>query len=208
MDNGALTVDSGDGESGFNPIETYAEIFAFMSLFHPDPVQANDYAQRAHDIIMRIVNQAVLGQAAGQPYRGANFAVHNRASWDGEAFAVVLDWDYAKFTPAEKVTIRQVYLRWIQECLVATTSGGDHPSPVGVVNDPSLLSTPLGVRNSTNNYDANHARHIGLLAMALDAADDVPALPTDPPAGTLRRFVGTAIGSWLYVQNQYRDTRI
>jgi hypothetical protein len=205
MDGGALNSDSGNGVSGFNPIETYAELFAFMSLIHPDPVQRADYAKRAHDIVMRVMNAAVQGQAAGQPYRDPLFAVSNRASWYGEAFPVVIDWTYSQFSAAEKATIRKVFLRWIQENLVVT-SFGDHPKPVGTVNDPSLVAARHDVRESTNNYYANHARHIGLMSMALDAADDVPASPADPAAGTLRRFVGNAIGAWLYVQNQYEQT--
>src|SRR5207249_937073 len=33
---------------------------------------------------------------------------------------------------------------------------------------------------------------------ALDDVDDVPADATDPPSGTLRKFVGNAIQAWLY----------
>ncbi|MBI3721269.1 MAG: hypothetical protein HY248_01845, partial [Fimbriimonas ginsengisoli] len=95
------------------------------------------------------------------------------------------------------------FLRWIQECLVATTTGPDHPQPVGVVNDPSIAASAHDIRWSTNNYYSNHARHIGLLSMALDAADDVPAAASDPAAGTLRRYVGNAIGAWLYVHSKY-----
>jgi hypothetical protein len=206
MDAGKLNTDNGDGTQAFTPIETYAELFAFMSLVHPDPATQDDYAKRAHDILMKIVNAASLGQADGQPYRGHDFAISNRASWFGEAYAVVLDWAYQKFTAQEKAAIRQVYLRWIQECLHSQTTGYNFPSPVGVTNDPALLSSKTQVRWATNNYYSNHARHIGLLSMSLDAADDVPTLQGDPPGGTLRRFLGSAIGAWLYVQNQYEQT--
>ncbi len=205
MDSGALNGDSGDGDAGFIPIETDAEFFAFMALLHPDAATRADYTRRAHDLVMTVINQAALGAATGQPYRDPMFSIGNRASWYGEAFPCVVDWLYNSFTAAEKASIRAVFLRWIQENLNAS-SRGDHPQPAGVVNDPSLVSKPFNVRVSTNNYYANHARQVGLMAMVLDAADDVPAGASDPPSGTLRRFVGNAIGAWLYVQNQYENT--
>lgn len=207
MNSGKLNTD--DGEGALNvpvPSESYAELFAFMSLVHPDNAARTDYANRAYKIIMKIINEAAKGVADGQPYRGRAFAIHNRASWFGESFPLIVDWIYYKFTPQDKAKIRTVFLRWIQECLRANTTAQEHPQPLGVVNDASLIADKIRVRWSANNYSANHARQVGLLSMALDAADDVPAAAGDPPAGALRRFAGNAIGAWLYIIHQFEKT--
>jgi len=198
MDTGQI-VDSGyGGGNASSCTESYAELFALMAQVHPDPATRSDYGSRAYTLIMTVFNEAAKGQADGQPFRGKEFAIDNRASWYGEAFPLVVDWIYDRFTPADKAKIRAVFLRWTQECLRATTTGQDHPSPVGVVNDPALTTTKRQVAWSANNYYLNHMRQIGMMSMALDAADDIPAMATDPAAGTLRRFVGNAIGAWLY----------
>jgi len=201
-------LDSGDGEgNGYAyATEEYAEIFAFMSLV--DPVAANraDWAKRAHDLLMHVMNNAVLGPAAGQPFRTPHFATFNRGRWYGEAFPLVVDWCYKTFTPAEKATIRKVFIRWIHESLDYTIAGNGYvPSPQGVVNSPTLVAKPSQRRWSANNYWGNHARNIGMMSLALDEADDVPTAASDPKAGYLRDYIGNAIGSWMYIRD-YAET--
>lgn len=199
--------DNGGGYAGFTtPYESYAELFALMSLVHPNPDFRADYANRAYNLIMQVFTEAAKGMADGQPFRGHDFATSNRASWFGEGFPLTVDWIYNKFTASDKAKIRSVFLRWIQENLNANTSGADHPSPQGVYNDSSLVDTLTKIRTSTNNYYCNHAREVGLMAMALDETDDVPSVATDPPAGTLRKFVGNAVESWLYQVAKYEST--
>ncbi len=198
MDGGTFT-DSGEASgtgAGTPPYESVAELFAFMSLVHPDASARTDYANRAYTLIMTVINEAAKGQADGLPFRSSDFATFNRASWWGESFPAVVDWCYNKFSAADKAKIRTVFLRWIQDNIKSAYSA--HPTPVGVTNDPSLLADKINVRWATNNYYCNHLRQIGLMSMALDAADDIPTVAGDPAAGTLRRFVGNSIGAWMY----------
>ncbi len=198
-------LDSGDGEiSAYAyPTEEYAETFALMSLVDPSSAanRAN-WAQMAHDLLMVIMNNAVLGPAANQPFRTPHFATFNRSRWFGEAFPLVVDWCYQTFTAAEKATIRKVFIRWCQECQDPNVAGGGYtPSPVGVTNSTTLINSKTQVRWAGNNYWCNHARNIGMMSLALDAADDVPTVAGDPPSGYLHDYIGNAIGTWLYIRN-------
>jgi len=206
MDNGQIQ-DVGDGAGNVPaPVESYAELFAFMSLVHPNPSTRLDYAQRAHDLVMIAFNQADLGMQDGQPYRMHNFATENRASWYSEGFALTVDWCYQTFTAAEKAKIRRVFLRWIQENCHATTTASEHPRPLNVYNDPQLVDDYNKIRWATNNYYANHAREIALMALALDEVDDVPSAPDQPAAGTLRKFVGHVMQTWMYQMMKFEKT--
>lgn len=200
--------DNGDGEgNGYAyPTEEYAELFAFMSLVDPNATNRADWAKKAHDLMMYMMNRAVLGPADGQPFRTPHFGTYNRSRWWGEAFPLVVDWCYSTFTPAEKATIRQVFIRWIHEMLDYKVSGGGYTiSPAGVVNSTSLISSPGQIRWSGNNYWCNHARNIGMMSLAMDAADDVPAATGDYKAGYLGDYIGNAIGAYMYIRN-YAET--
>ncbi|RYG33028.1 hypothetical protein EON81_19220 [bacterium] len=202
MDQGKVPAnDSGLGRANYEPFATeqYAELFAFMSLMDHSPAKQADYAKRAHDLLMHVVNLADGGVASpNTPFRDPAFAIHNRSRWFGEAFPLVVDWCYPTFTAPEKAKIRRVFLRWIQENLRAETTGPyDHPKPEGVVNSTLLTADKYAVRYTSNNYYCNHARQVGMLALALDPADDVPSGPGEPPARSLRQFVGNAIGAWM-----------
>lgn len=206
MDNNQLTDQGWGGGNVSSPSESYAELFAFMSLIHPDQATRDDYAQRAYVLVMKVIEEASKGQAENTPFRGKDFAINDRASWYGEGFPLTVDWIYHKFNAADKVKIRRTFLRWIQENLRANTTNYEHPKPYGVYNDASLVDTQVKVRWATNNYYANHARTVGLLSMAMDEADDVPTLADDPAAGTLRKFVGNAIQAWLYQADKFETT--
>lgn len=206
MDNNQINDLGWGGGNVSSPSESYAELFAFMSLIHPDQATRDDYAQRAYVLIMKVIEEASKGQLENSPFRGKDFAINNRASWYGEGFPLTVDWIYHKFSAADKAKIRRTFLRWIQENLRANTTNYEHPKPYGVYNDPSLVDTATKVRWATNNYYANHARSVGLLSMALDEVDDVPAGADDPAAGTLRKFVGNAIQAWLYQANKFETT--
>ncbi len=199
--------DSGDGEGNAYPYATeeIAELFAFMSMV--DPVASNraDWAKRAHDLLMFVMNQAVLGPAANQKFRTPKFATFNRSRWYGEAFPLVVDWCYNTFSAAEKVTIRKVFVRWTHEILDYNVAGGSYTvSPAGVVNNSSLLGKGQQ-RWAANNYWCNHARDIAMMSLALDDQDDVPSFTGDYPSGYLGDYIGNAIGAWMYVRN-FADT--
>ncbi|MEA2511323.1 MAG: hypothetical protein QOJ59_810, partial [Thermomicrobiales bacterium] len=173
------------------PTENYAEYFAFLSLVHPNEADRKDYAERARTLLMHAIGEAAKGPAEEQPFRDPAFATFNRSRWWGEGFALTVDWIYPVLTSEDKATIRQVFLRWVDDNLNASTTSYNHPEPIGVVNDPALLADPIAVRWAGNNYFAAHMRNIGLMALAFD--------PSDDPDGELTSYVENATGAWLYM---------
>ncbi len=173
------------------PTEMYAQLFAFMSLVENDPAKRADYAQRAHTLLMTVINRAALGAAEGQPFRDPQFSTRDRSRWYGSAFGLTVDWIYSSLSAQDKAAIRQVFLRWIDENQHAQITGNNHPEPAGLYNDPSLIQDAIKVRYSSNNYYRAHMRNIGLMALALDPADD--------PGGQLHEALRSATGAWLYM---------
>lgn len=204
MDSGLVPNDDcGTSEYEEYPVEMYAEFFAFMSLVDPNAAARADYAQRARTLLMHVMNEAVKGPTNTQdyfceaggfttfpPYRDPEFYTSdsNRARWHGEAYPLVVDWIYPILSTQDKATIRQVFLRWAEEIV---TEAYHHPEPVNMINDPSLIADRAQVRWSGNNYYVAHMRNLGLLAMALDPADD--------QGGALGSYLEKAIGAWLYI---------
>ncbi len=183
------------GDTGGNvyeeyPCEAYAELFAFMALVGPEADRA-DYTQRAHALLMHVIAAAAQGAAAGQPFRDPEFSISDRSRYYGEGFALTVDWIYPALSAQDKAAIRTVFLRWADENQHSTYTSYNHPEPIGVVNDPALVSDKDAVRFAVNNYYTAHMRNLGLMAMALDAADD--------PGGTLAAYLRPATGAWLYV---------
>jgi hypothetical protein len=185
------------------PTEMYAQLFAFLSLIHPDPAARQDYAQRARTLLMHVINLAAQGPASEEnvtcnesqqypPFRHPDFFTsdRDRARYHGEAFPLVVDWIYPSLSTEDKAAIRQVFLRWSEDIV---TRGYHHPEPVGLLHDPQLLADPQQVRFAANNYYAAHARNLGLMALALDESDD--------PGGELRRYIETVNGAYLYIFN-------
>jgi hypothetical protein len=172
------------------PTEIYAQLFAFMSLVSPDQASRDDYAARARTLLMFALDRAVLGPAPGLPFRDPCFAsCDSNASKDyAEGFALTVDWIYPYLSPADKATIRTVFLRWSDEIV---NLGYHKPEPVGVLNDPALVASPRVYRWAFNNYFVSHMRNLGFMAMALDAADD--------PGGSLRAYLANATGARLYM---------
>ncbi len=196
MDNGTVP----KGDDGTNayvdyPTETYAELFAFMSLVSNDQTARDDFAKRARTLLMYVINQAEQGVAEGKPFRDPEFSTNDRSRWHGEAFSLTVDWIYPYLTPKDKESILKVFLRWSEENLNAQITGHDHPEPIGKFNDPELLKDPREVRWSANNYWTAHMRNVGQMALALDPADD--------PGNKLGAYLGNATGAWLYVFDHF-----
>ncbi len=202
MDEGRVP-DQDCGNVGYEeyPTEMYAELFAFLSLVENDAAARADYANRARTLLMHIMNEAAKGPATAEdytcnestqypPFRHPDFATEDRdrIRYHGEAFPLVVDWIYPTLTAQDKSTIRQVFLRWSQEVI---ERGYHHPEPVGTVNDPTLLTDTQQVRFSGNNYYAAHMRNLGMMALALDAADDAN--------NQLRDYLEIAVGAHLYI---------
>lgn len=193
MDAGEPASDDDGGPTG-TPLatETFAELFAFMSLIAPE-AERDDWGKRAQTLLMSIMNEAVKGPAKNQKFRDPAFAIDDRSRWNGTGFALTVDWIYGRLSAQEKETIRTVFLRWSDEIMKATTTTANHPEPVGVINDPKLLADKENVRWSANNYYAAHIRNLGLMAMSFDPADD--------PEEKLRGYLANCAGAWLYVSD-------
>jgi hypothetical protein len=186
-------------------------IFAFNALIDPSPSARMLYAQYAHDLMMYAMNQAVQGPLANAPFRDPSFPIYNRASFTSEAWPLTLDWLYDAtnasgqliFSAQDKATIRNVFMIWASECLTASTTGGDSPQVVGVLNNPVLLPGGNAYRMAANNYYQAHARLLTLMSLAIDPADDPPLETNSPPAqlgNSLRSYILDATGAWLYQQ--------
>jgi hypothetical protein len=187
--------------------EAYAEFFAFLSLVDPDPAARAAHAARARRLLMHVITEAAKGvdldRQAPAPFRGAAFATFNRANYWDEAFGLTVDWIYPSLDAADKALIRKVFLRWSAENVRAATSGEEHPQPVGVLNDPRLLKDPHRLRWAANNYYAGHMRHLTMMGLALDEADDPPVDPAAPRGklgNSLRSYLDDVVGAWLYQQ--------
>ncbi|MEO8286650.1 MAG: hypothetical protein ABI670_09465 [Chloroflexota bacterium] len=198
MDDGRVPAQDG-GTDGYEeyPVEMYSELFAFMSLVSPDAAERDDYAKRARTLLMYALNEAAKGPEAGQAFRDPEFYAgdSDRARWHGEGWALTVDWIYPSLTAEDKATIRKVFLRWSKEIV---ERGYHHPEPVGMVNDPFLTSNIQQVRWAANNYFSANMRNLGLMAMALDPADD--------PEGELGRYLGNATGASLYIADELYRT--
>ena len=193
MDAGDLVLD-GDcrTKDRFISCEWFMETFAFLSLVSPDRAERDDYARRAKKLLMHMIGEAVKGPADWAGYiRAPTFAVGDRSRMSGRAFGLTVDWIYPYLGKGDKEKIRQVFLRWARENVHAEVTSYNHPEPVGVFNDPVLLSNKKALRFAANNYFAGHGRNLGLMAMALDERDD--------PGGELAAYLDNATGAFLYM---------
>lgn len=156
--------------------EQYGIVLAFNSLIDPDPKARIQYAQYARNLLMYAMNIAALGHLSGAPFRDPMFAVYNRANGSGEQWPLIVDWIYNAtdlngnpiLTATDKLTIRNVFLEWANDCINASTTGGDHPSPTGVVNSTQLLPNNQPYRMASNNYYLGHARLLTMMALSID----------------------------------------
>lgn len=170
------------------PNEMFAELFAFGSLISTDQAEKDDYAKRARTLLMRIMNEAAKGYADGEPYRDMAFPTSDRSRWQGEAYGLTVDWIYPYLSAEDKTIIRKVFLMWSNTIV---TQGYRHPEPIGMVNDPQLLSDKLLYRWAANNYFGGNMRNMGFMALSFDSADD--------PGGELAKYLNNAIGARLYM---------
>lgn len=192
MDSGIIPAqDTGSAAYEDYPTESYALLFAFMSLINPDEAAREDYAQRSRTLLMHVMNEAVKGVDDNAPFRQSYFSINDRSRWTGASFGLTVDWIYPYLTPEDKAIIRTVFLRWSEENLQADTTTANHPEPMGVMNDPILTSDQTAVRWAGNNYYSAHMRNLGLMSLSFDTADD--------PDGALRAYLPNATGAWLYV---------
>lgn len=192
MDTGLLEQDTGKHAGNMPyPREIYAMLFAFMANIENDQAVRDDYAQRARTQLMYIMDEAAKGFADGQPFRDPRFPRNDRAHFWGEAYALTVDWIYPYLSAQDKATIRKVFLMWQEEII---KNAYTHPDTKIPLNDPGhLYLDEAGKRTyrfGMNNHFTLFTRQVGMMAMALDLADD--------PSGELRSYLENATGAWLY----------
>ena len=189
--------------------EENAMILAFQSLIDPNVANRQAYAQAARNLIMYPLSQAALGHASGAPFRDPVFMVYNRGSFTGHEWPLVVDWIYnaadANNTPiltaADKAIVQRAFLIWSNDCVNASTTGGDSPQVQGVLNSLQLLPGNQPYRMASNNYYLAHARVMTMMGLALDPADDPPVNAAVAPSqvgNTERSYILEANGAWLY----------
>jgi len=215
MDSGELyLLDNGYPWGGVNAgydIATGAEVFAFMALIEQSASARDDYGQRARSLVLHIVDR-VLVPEAGSYFDSEIYSTNYRGNFHGEALPLAVDWAYGYFSAADKQKIARVFMRWAGQNLTATTSGLDHPEPVGVVNDPVLFQDKSRLHAALNNFGASHMRNITLMSLALDPADE-PAPATYgadnklaalgvPGYDSLHDYLKNATGAWLYMVDE------
>jgi hypothetical protein len=206
MDDGSLLAGDAGANYGYTPypVEWAAELFAFMSLVEPDAAVRDAYAARARTLLMHVIDLAALGPIPeDRDWRWEHFSTDMRSLFYGEAFPLVADWIADRLSADDKAKIRQVFLRWQAENLVATTSGYDHPEPPWTLDDPALLADRERFRAAGNNFFLAHMNQIGLMALAFDAADD----PGDPAVAgdQVRDYLADAIGAWLFMHHRFSE---
>jgi hypothetical protein len=182
--------------------EKYALLFALDALIDPQASTRDASAQRAHTLLMYVMDRAVLGPSNDgnvscggntglyPKYRNPKFMTedYDRARYYGEAFPLVVDWIYPTLSAADKATIRKVFLRW---CNDIEQRGYRAPRPIGAHLSPQLVANRDQVRWAGDNYFTAHMRNLGMMAMSLD--------PKDDPGGRLHAYLTDATETWLYI---------
>jgi hypothetical protein len=189
--------------------EENAVVLALYSLIDTNSANRISYAQKAHNLLMYAMNQAVLGHAKDAPFRDPAFAIYNRGSFGGHEWPLIVDWIYDAvdgkgnpiLTAKDKATIRSVFLMWANDCANASTTGGDNPGLPGLENSLALLPNNKPYRMASNNYYLAHARLLTMMGLVLDPADDPPVNAGTPAAvfgNSLRSYINDGTGAWLY----------
>lgn len=207
--NWTTQVDTGGVTGSLYPAESYAELFAFMSLVDPDPNARILHAQRARNLLMYVIDQASQGHSSEQPYQGLPyrdvlFASYDRSRWWGEGFGLTVDWIYDTvdaqgnkiLSAADKAKIQKTFLIWANDNV-----HGYMAPPPGINNNSQLLQG--GARGAANNYFSGHMRNLTMMTLAMDPADDPPVDPNKPITqfgNTLRSYLDNVLGEWLYEQ--------
>jgi len=185
-------------------------VLAFNSLIDPVPANRIKYAKYTRNLLMYAMNQAAKGVLADAPFRDPAFPIYNRGDLCGHQWALMTDWIYNTvdennqpiLSSSDKATIRKVFMIWANECLNASTTGGDHPEPIGTINDLSLINGGAApYRMASNNYYLGHARNLTMYSLSIDPVDDPVLDASKSPAtigNTLRSYILDATGAWLY----------
>lgn len=233
----------GDGGGGtYSSInsEAYAALFAFLANVDADATRRAQWAGRGRSLLLYILNQVDVCMRAQPPRASGPFcnyghATSDRMRWQGAGYPLAVDWlqnatlanGQPALTAADIAMARRVFLWWSLINQEGYGNPYNNPSeyslPVGTVGEP-LLRQPQDVRrfrlrHGGNNYFAGRMRHLGLMALAIDADDDVldplsPAtflkitnagtlaeFPLNDANGRLRGFLPHVFDAWLFMQD-------
>lgn len=230
-----LSLDGGSWSESFHECsEIYAMIFGFMYLLSPDgSAEKQDHGKRARTLLMNVIDKTYSGLAKlppgtkledmapggakhyGEPWAGGQFPLNLR-TFIQDSIPLTVDWIYPLLGAEDKAKIRAVFLYWSRLITErsAITGNQDRPKPAGVYDDPAILHLEddgrFAARFGMNNWFAMHMRMLGLMALSVDAADDVPRkggaakdsllgqIEASPP-GALRDHLNSATGAYLYM---------
>ena len=80
MDAGGAMTDDPASPNGYfaSPPEALAMLFAFYSLVSPSLTERDAYAKRAQKLLMYVIDKALPGAAADQPFRDPAFSIGDR----------------------------------------------------------------------------------------------------------------------------------
>lgn len=230
-----LSKDDGSWSKSYSECsELFAQVFAFMYVLSPDgSSEKAEYGKKAKTLLMNVIDKVYAGLAklpdgttihdmapggashVADPWVGGRFVLDLR-TFIQDSIPLTVDWIYPLLSAEDRGKIRTVFVYWSRVITekAATTGDKDKPIKLGVYNDPSLLEledpTRSRARFGLNNWFAMHMRLLGLMALSVDAADDVPQ--TGGPAGgsffkelkaakagTLREYLKSATGAYLYM---------
>ena len=204
--------DAGIAEATSHPSETYAMMFALMSLLDTNSVHQAEYIAASKECLFKVIDIAVLGHDPNNPglaFRQKSFAQSQR-SFYAESFPYTVDWLLAHgantFTALEKAKLRKCFLMWAQDCrdhvYFAPTNPEHFNNTTNLLRltDPGQAITREQIRLALNNHYGNHLRAIGMNAMSFDPADDVPnpGIGDNAPAGALTGYLPGPNGEWVY----------
>lgn len=230
-----ISMDGGSWAESFHECsEIYAMIFGFMYQMSPDgSPEKQDYGKRAKTLLMNVIDKVYSGLAKlpegtkiddlapggakyyGEPWAGGQFPLNMR-NFIQDAIPLTVDWIHPLLGAEDRAKIRTVFLYWSRLITekASITGDQDRPKPVGVTNDPAILhlddENRFAARFGMNNWFLMHMRMLGLMALSVDAADDVPQKGgikgnsffeeiKSAPAGALRKYLETATGAYLYM---------
>jgi hypothetical protein len=232
--NDIVSKDSGRWSENYSKCsELHAQVFAFMYLLTADGPQKQDHGKRARTLLMNVIDKVYAGLAKlpegttlddmapggaklyGEPWAGGEFPLNLR-TFIQDSIPLTVDWIYPLLSADDKAKIRTVFLYWSRLITEKAAVSGAHDKPraTGVYNDPMLLELEdpnrFKARWGMNNWFAMHMRLLGLMALAMDAVDDVPRAGglsgnslfkgiKASKAGALRDYLKSATGAYLYM---------
>lgn len=214
--------DNGGSTYSSDYTEGYAHVLAFVAMVEPNDQRAAQYRSTAIDLLMYVMNRAVLGVIPHSEqgnytldelrFRRESFSTSDRSRWIGQAFPLAVDWLYPYLTVEQKRVIRKVFLMWAEVNMTSYPNHNYYREGPDIAIDPSNYNSPVwldleydpvhkrAIRYAMNNFFNAHIRNIVMMAAAFDPADDIadPSIPGDYN-GRLREYREKFLHTWFYM---------